>query len=90
MVVNKNSMGYEMNKNCRKKLIYIYEEYIKDSRDEFIKKGAWDFVIGDTFFYTESVEKAINCAHEIFSGNLSVNKAKKILKELKKEDEEDK
>ena len=42
------------------------------------------------FFYTESVEKAINCAHEIFSGNLSVNKAKKILKELKKEDEEDK
>ena len=38
MVINKNSMGYELNKKERKKLIYLYEEYIKNPKDEFIKK----------------------------------------------------
>ena len=80
MVINKNSIGRELNKKERKKLIYLYEEYIKDPKDEFIKQGAWDFVIPDTFFYTKTVEIAGNAALKIFEGELSIEEAKKLFK----------
>ena len=83
-------MGYELNKKERKKLIYLYEEYIKNPKDEFIRKNSWDLISTDDFFFTPAVEMAGNATVNIFNGNLPLNKAKKILKELKKEDEEDK
>ena len=89
MVINKNSMGYEMNKKERKKLICLYEEYIKDSKDEFIKKDAWNFVSPATHFYTNPVKVAMNASLKIFREEMTKERAKEILKELKKEDEED-
>ncbi len=89
MVNNKKSMGYELNKKERKKLIYLYGEYLTDSKDKFIKEGAWNFVTPATHFFTEEVKNAIWFAPNIFNGTLSIKKAKEILKALKKEEEED-
>ncbi|MCK5044007.1 hypothetical protein KAR52_03340 [Candidatus Pacearchaeota archaeon] len=90
MVINKNSMGHDLNKKMRKKLIYLYEEYIKNPKDKFIQEGSWDLVSGDDFFFTEAVSIAGNVSLHIYEGTLKVEEAKKILEELKKEEEEDK
>ena len=82
-------MGYELNKKERKKLIYLYEEYIKDTKDEFIRKNSWDLISTDDFFFTPAVERAGNATVNIFNGKLPIKKAKEILKELKEEEREE-
>ena len=97
MVINKNSMGYEMNKKERKKLICLYEEYIKDgdNKGRYFTNNAISLDREYPVFYSEIVNKAMNLSwgmqgNTSYSKKLSIKEAKKILKELKKEDEEDK
>ena len=89
MVINKNSMGYEMNKKERKKLICLYEEYIQNPKDEFIKKDAWNFVSPSIHFFTNPVKVATNASLKIFRGEMTKKRAREILNDLLKEEKEE-
>jgi hypothetical protein len=98
MVISKNSMSYVLNKKQRKKLIYLYEEYIKDrnNSDDFFTESATDCDkdIAGTTFYTDTVNFANNATwtmQEKFPPHkrMTLKKAKEILANLKKEESED-
>ena len=91
-------MGYELNKKQRKKLIYLYEEYIKDNNnaDDFFTESAVDFdQEGTDIFYSDVVNFARNATWTMQEKmpphkRMTMKEAKEILEKLKKEEEEDK
>ena len=88
-VINKNSMGYEFNKKERKKLIYLYKQFLEDPEKKYMEEGSWYFVQGDDFFYTKPVEIAMNASLKIYQGKMTNKRAKEILNNLLKEEKEE-
>jgi hypothetical protein len=86
----KKTAGEILEKSMRKKLIYLYEEYIKNPKDEFIKNSAVDFDMEYPQMYKPSMNNALNKSWLIYEGKLTLKEAKEILESLKKEEEEDK
>lgn len=72
-------------KQARIELIQLYEEFIKNPKDESIKERALDLAqeYGARPVLSEEVSNAGWEATNMGIGRLSVEKAKKILKELK-------
>ncbi len=83
------SFGKILNRKMRKKMIYLYEEYIQNTKDNFIKKGALDFDMEYPQMYSKIMNLALDNSWGIYNGNLPKEKAKKILQKLKNEEEED-
>lgn len=97
MVNKSKSMGWQLNIEQRKKLIYLYKQYIKDrdNSDDFFTESAEDFdKEGTEMFYSDVVNKARNATwrmQEKFPPHkrMSVEEAKEILKKLEDDAKDD-
>ena len=82
-------MSYELNKNKRKKLIYLYKQFLDDPEKVYIKTSSEYFVSPATHLYTKVVQSAMIGAIEMFQKKLSKIDAKKVLTDLLKEEKEE-
>ncbi len=80
MAINKNSMSYGLNKKMRKKMIYIYEEYLKNPKDKFIQEGSSEFDMEYNQLYGKNLGEDTQLhVHLNFDGLVTGAKIKNLL-----------
>ena len=77
------SMFSDLEKTYKKKFIQLYEEFLENPKDESIKKRADGMGALSGPEFSKEISKAALGAYKIELGELSIDDAKKILKELK-------
>ncbi len=87
-MVNKEFI--EFNNKFRKKLISLYEIYIENPKSKLVIASARELCGLNNFIFSEDVSIGLSNCYDIIENILTIERAKEILKELKKEEIEDK